>query len=306
MRAYLIRRVLSGVAVIVGLVVFVFFATHYIGDPVFLLVDREFSTEADRQELIEANGFDRPIWEQFEDFASGVLRGDLGDSILQGRPASEIVIERIPGTLLLTASALLFTFVISIPAAVVGARNAGRWPETVITTASTAMASVASFWLALGLIFVLAVRLPILPTSGYGSWQQLILPVLALSTPAIGQITQLVQASLTSELHQPYVTTARSKGLRERVVVARHILRNTALVTVTVFGSMLAVLLNGTVLIESIFAWPGVGQVGLQAVQQRDLPVLTAAVVYIGVLVTVINLALDLLYAYLDPRVRLT
>ena len=306
MRGYVIRRVLSGMAVVAGLLVFVFFATHYIGDPVYLLVDSELSTDEDRQALIEQHGFDRPVWEQFADFASGVVRGDLGDSIIQGRPATEVVTERLPGTLLLTGAAIIFTFLVSIPAAVVAARNAGRWPETVITTLSTGMASTASFWLALGLIFVLAVRMPVLPTSGYGSWQNLILPTVALSTPAIGQITQLVQSSLTNELRQAYVVTARSKGLREQVIVTRHVLRNTALVTVTVFGGMLAALLNGTVLIESIFAWPGVGQVGLQAVQSRDLPVLTAAVIYIGVLVTAINLLVDLVYIYLDPRVRLT
>ncbi len=306
MRGYVIRRILSGMGVVAGLLVFVFFATHYIGDPLYLLVDSELSTDEDRQALIEQHGFDRPVWEQFADFASGIARGDLGNSIIQGRPANEVVSERIPGTLLLTGSAIIFTFLVSIPAAVVAARNAGRWPETVITTLSTGTASTASFWLALGLIFVLAVRMPVLPTSGYGSWQNLILPTVALSTPAIGQITQLIQSSLTNELRQAYVVTARSKGLREQVIVTRHVLRNTALVTVTVFGGMLAALLNGTVLIEAIFAWPGVGQVGLQAVQSRDLPVLTAAVVYIGVLVTVINLLVDLVYVYLDPRVRLT
>lgn len=306
MRGYVIRRVLSGIGVIFGLLVFVFFATHYIGDPIYLLVDREFTTDEDRQAMIELHGFDRPVWEQFLDFVGGVTRSDLGDSIHQGRPATEVVQERLPGTLLLTASATLLTFLVSVPAAVIAARNAGRWPETVITMVSTAMASVASFWLALGLIFVLAVHWSVLPTSGYGSWKTLILPTVALATPAIGQITQILQSSLNTEMRQMYVVTARSKGLTEPKFVTRHILRNTALVTVTVFGSMLAVLLNGTVLIESIFAWPGVGQVGLQAVQGRDLPVLTAAVVYIGVLVITINIIVDLVYVYLDPRVRLT
>jgi peptide/nickel transport system permease protein len=164
---------------------------------------------------------------------------------------------------------------------------------------------VASFWLALALIFVFAVQLSLVPTSGYGSPTQLILPVLALSLPAAGQITQVIHASLLSEYRQPYVITARSKGLRERVVMYQHVLRNTAIVTLTLLGSMLAGLLNGTVLIESIFAWPGLGQVGLQAVQQRDLPVLMTVVFYFGVVVTVINLVVDIAYGYLDPRVRL-
>lgn len=305
MTRYLIQRLLSSTGVIVALLVFVFLATHYIGDPIFLLVDSELNTEADRQALIERHGFDRPIWEQFVDYASDALHGDFGRSIFQNRPATEIVIERIPATILLAGSALIFAFLVSVPLAIVGARNIGRWPDRVITVASTALASVASFWLALGLIFIFAVQTSILPTSGYGSWQHLILPTLALSLPAIGQITQVIQASLQDELLQPYVAAARARGLNERAVTVCHALRNTLIVTITMLGTTLAVLLNGTVLIESIFAWPGVGQVGLQAVQNRDLPVLAAAVFYIGVVVTVINLLVDLAYVALDPRVRL-
>lgn len=304
MRGYIIRRILGGIGVIFGLLFFVFVATHYIGDPLFLLVDRETSTVEDRDRIIEANGFNRPFHEQFVDFFSDALRGDLGESILQNRPATEVAFERIEGTLLLTGSALLTTFLIAIPASLVAVHYTGRWPEIAITTVSTALASVASFWLALGLIFVLAVKGSVLPTSGYGSPTHLILPTLALALPSAGQITQVIHASLLNEYRQPYVITARSKGLRDRAVMLRHVLRNTAIVTITLLGSLLAGLLNGTVLIESIFAWPGLGQVGLQAVQQRDLPVLMVTVFYIGVVVTVVNLLIDIAYGYLDPRVR--
>lgn len=305
MRGYILRRTLGGVGVIFALLVFVFLATHYIGDPLFLMVDRETSTEEDRQRIIDANGFDRPFHEQFIDFFSNAARGDLGDSILQNRPATEVAFERLPGTLRLTGMALLTTFLIAIPAALLATRFTGRWPELAITVASTALASVASFWLALALIYVFAVELALLPTSGYGSWNQMVLPVLALSLPAAGQITQVIHASLLNEFRQPYVITARAKGLRERVVMYQHVLRNTAIVTITLLGSMLAGLLNGTVLIESIFAWPGLGQVGLQAVQQRDLPVLMTVVFYFGVVVTVLNILVDIAYGYVDPRVRL-
>lgn len=305
MRGYIFRRILGGAGVIIGLLVFVFLATHYIGDPLFLMVDRETSTEEDRQRIIEANGFDRPFHEQFIDFFANAAQGDLGDSILQNRPATDVAFERLPGTLRLTGTALVTTFLIAIPAALLAVRFTGRWPELVITVVTTALASVASFWLALALIFVFAVQLSLVPTSGYGSPAQLILPVLALSLPAAGQITQVIHASLLNEYRQPYVITARSKGLRERIVMYQHVLRNTAIVTLTLLGSMLAGLLNGTVLIESIFAWPGLGQVGLQAVQQRDLPVLMTVVFYFGVVVTVINLVIDIAYGYFDPRVRL-
>jgi peptide/nickel transport system permease protein len=305
MTAYLARRVISGTAVLAGLIVLTFFASHYIGDPVHFLVDKELTSEAERQLLIETGGFDRPAWRQFLDFASGAVRGDFGRSIWQNRPAATVVLERVPATALLAAAALAFTIIVAVPAAVFAGRNADRWPETVVTTVATACSSMASFWWGLVLILVLAVRFSWLPTSGYGSWQHIILPVLALTPPVIGRITQVLQTSVANELRQPYVSTARSKGLRERAVVSRHVLRNTAIVAVTLFGAELAALLNGTVLVESIFAWPGVGQVALQAVQRRDLPVLMAAVFYVGVLVTVINLAVDVAYAWLDPRICL-
>lgn len=305
MQAYILRRLGGGVAVILALFVFVFLATHYIGDPLFLLIDRENSTEADRQRIIQANGFDRPFLEQFADFTGDAIRGDLGTSILQGRPATEVALERLPGTLRLTLAAILATFAIAIPLAMVAVRYTGRWPELLITVVATTLASIPSFWLALGMIFVLAVQLSLVPTSGYGSWQQYILPVLALSLPAASQIAQVIHTSLLDELRKPYVVTARSKGMREQAVMLRHVLRNTSIVVATLFGSLLAGLLNGSVIIESIFAWPGLGQVGLQAVENRDLPVLMVTVLYVGVTVTVINLLVDIGYAFLDPRVRL-
>jgi peptide/nickel transport system permease protein len=305
MRAYLARRLVSGAAVIAGLIVFTFLATHFIGDPVLLLVDKEFSSPEDRQQLMDAGGFTRPVWQQFADFAGGALRGDFGRSIWQNRPASDVVLERLPATALLAGAAIVFTWAIAIPAAVIAARNAGRWPDTVITALATAAASTASFWWALVLILVFAVGLGWLPTSGYGSWRHLILPVLALTPLTIGRITQVLQTSVAAELRQMYVSTARAKGLRERSIVRRHVLRNSAIVGVTLFGGELIALLNGAVIVESIFAWPGVGQVALQAIQRRDLPVLMASVFYVGVLVTVVNLLVDCAYAYLDPRVRL-
>jgi peptide/nickel transport system permease protein len=305
MTQYLIKRSLSGVAVIAALITFAFFATHYIGDPVYLMVDRELSTEADRQALLEAGGFNRPVWQQFGDFVTHAVQGDFGESIWQHRPASEVVLERLPATALLTVGAVLLTFSVSIPVAVFGAKNHGRWQETLSTTLSTALASFTSFWLALALILLLAVQIKLLPTSGYGLWPEIILPVIALSAPAIGHVTLVLQSSLYNEFNQQYVRTARAKGLPERVIATRHVLRNAGIVGLTVLGGLVLALMNGAVLIESIFAWPGVGQVSLQAIQRRDLPVLMAAVFYVGLTVTIVNLLVDLLYVYMDPRVRL-
>lgn len=307
MTRYLLARALGGAVVIVGLVVFSFLATHYIGDPVSLMVDSELSqdAEADRQALLEAGGFNRPVWEQFYDYCIRVVQGDFGMSLWQNRPAADVVVERIPATLQLGAASVLVTFAVAIPAALVAARYDGRWPDAVISTVSTALASVAPFWLGMGLIFLLAVQLGLVPTSGYGSWRHAVLPVLTISAQPIGHVTQVLRANLASEMRQGYVATARAKGLAERTVLSRHVLRNSAIVAVTALGGLSATLMNGAVLVETIFAWPGIGQVGLQAVERRDLPVLIASVFYIGVVVTVINLLVDVAYVYLDPRVRL-
>jgi peptide/nickel transport system permease protein len=290
--------------VIAGLVMVCFIAAWVIGDPVDLLTDKEFTTQAERDALAAAAGFDRPLHRQFLDYAGGVVRGDFGTSVWQNRPAAEVVLERVPATVLLAAVALAVTALVTVPAAVFAGRHAGRWPETVVTALATAAASTASFWWGLVLILVLAVRFQLLPTSGYGSWEHIVLPVLALTPQPIGRITQVLGTNVAGELRQQYVGTARSKGLRERTVMRRHVLRNTAIVGVTLFGGELAALLNGAVLVESIFAWPGVGQVALTAVQRRDLPVLMASVFYVGVLVTMLNLLVDLMYAWLDPRIR--
>jgi len=305
MTTYLIQRIASGAAVIVGLICVTFLASHYIGDPVFMMIDRELDTPEDRQRLIEAGGFDRPVWEQFAVYIGDVARGDFGNSLWQNRPATEVVLERVPATALLAGSVLLVTWVIAIPLAIVAGRRAGSWVDTTITTVSVGVSSFSSFWFGLVLIIIFAVRLGWLPTSGYGGIRYLVLPVLALAPAMAARVTQVLQTSVTTELRQQYVATARAKGLPERTVMSRHVLRNTALLGLTLLGGEVVSLMNGVILVETIFAWPGVGQISLQAIEKRDVRVLMAAVFYIGLLVTVLNIAVDLIYTYIDPRVRL-
>jgi peptide/nickel transport system permease protein len=306
MSRYLARRAMAGAAVIAGLLVLAFFATHYIGDPVFLLVDSELTTPEERDQLIRDAGFDRPVWEQFADFFGGALRGDFGESIWQNRPATLVVFERLPATLLLAGASLAVTFAIAVPCAVLAARNHNSRFHTALTVATTAMGSLPSFWIALALIFLFAIQLQWLPTSGYGGWQHLVLPTIALAIGPVGRYTQVLEAGITSELRKPYVSTARAKGLRERVVMSRHVLRNASVLALTLLAGEVLLLMNGAVVVETIFAWPGVGNIALTAVLRRDLPVLMAAVVYIGVLVTVVNLLVDVAYGLIDPRVKLT
>jgi peptide/nickel transport system permease protein len=303
---YLVRRLAAGAGVVVSLLVLTFLATHVIGDPVTLLVDRELGTEADRRALIAAAGFDRPVWQRFLDYAGNVVRGEFGQSLWQNRPARDVVFERIPATAQLASLTLAVTLLVAVPLAALGAAGHGRWPELLVTALTTAGAAIAPFWWALTLIMVVAVQLRWLPTSGIGTPQHLVLPVLALALQPVSRLTQVLHVGLVAENRQAYVTVARAKGLSWPLVTWRHVLRNAALPAVTVIGFEVVRLLSSTVLVETIFAWPGVGQVALQAVENRDLPVLVAAVFYVGVLVTLTNLVVDLVYPLLDARVRLT
>lgn len=304
MTGYLARRVSAGAAVVLSLLIVAFFATRYIGDPLFLLVNEEFTSPEERQRLIEAGGFDRPAWEQFLTFMGDALRGDFGRSIWQNRPATEVVLERLPASALLAACTLALTFVVAIPVSVVAARSGRGRLNTVVTVVTTACGSLPSFWFALALIFVFAVELRWLPTGGYGHWQNLVLPTVALAIAPIGRYTQVLEAAISGELRKPYVSTARAKGLRERAVMVRHVMRNATIIGLTLLGAEVIMLLNGTVLVESIFSWPGAGQTALDAVLRRDLPVLMASVVYVAVIVTVVNILVDVAYAAIDPRVR--
>lgn len=305
MSAFLVRRLLGAVTVVIALLLFTFFATYYIGDPIGLLVDPELYTEAEIAEIRSANGYDDPMWKQFARYVERVVQGDFGTSLWQQRPATELVLDRLPATVLLALTTVAFVTLLSVVLAVTAIWQRGRWAEHLITFVSTALACIPSFWLALVLILGLAVHLAWFPTSGYGEARNLVLPVLALSAQPVGTLTQVLHTGLQGEIGQPYVGVARSKGLTERMLLTSHVLRNSLVLLMTMLGSMLAMLLNGSVLIEAVFAWPGVGDLGLQAVRKRDLPVLTAVVFYAGISVTLINLLIDVIYARLDPRVRL-
>lgn len=305
MSAFLIKRSLGAVTVVIALLLFTFFATYFIGDPIGLLVDPELATEEEIAEIRAAAGLDRPLWAQFGAYANRVIRGDFGTSLWHQRPASELVFDRLPATIRLALLTVAVVVIVSVALALIAVWQRDKLVERLILLVATALACVPSFWLALVLILIFAVNLAWLPTSGFGGFRHTIMPVVSLAALPIGHLTQVLHAGLLTEIGQPYVGVARAKGLTERALLLTHVLRNSMVLLMTVVGSMLAVLLNGAVLVEAVFAWPGIGDLGLQAVRRRDLPVLTAVVFYAGVSVTVINLAVDLVYARVDPRVRL-
>lgn len=302
---YLTRR-LGGLAfVIVALIVFTFFATNVLGDPIALLTDPETTTQADIDAIRAANGLDRPLGERFISHTTGILQGDFGRSIVLGRPAGTVVLERVPATVGLAVITVVFSTIMAVALSIASVRFRGRWIAGVISTISTALACLPSFWLAILLILAFAVNWKVFPTSGYGFDRHLVLPVLSLSAQPIGYLTQVLSAGMREQFDQNYVRAARSRGLTEFRLLRDHVLRNTSILAVTMLGAMIAALVNGAVLAENIFAWPGIGNLGLSAVRSRDLPVLTAVIFYAGLTVTLINLAVDLLYTRIDPRVRL-
>jgi peptide/nickel transport system permease protein len=303
MTVYLVRRLFHSIFVLIGVTLLVFFVGRMIGDPARLMLPLE-ASEAQVQALRERLGFDQPIYIQLVRFAGDLARGDFGTSIWQGVPAMTLVLDRFPATVYLTAAVVAFSLIVGLPMGVVAA----IWPRSAIDRLTTIISvtgvSMPTFWLALVLIIVFAVNLRWVKTSGYGGIEFLILPVLALSVVHIGRIAQVVRSCMLDELSRPYVTTARSKGLREGQMVLRHALRNAAIPVITLTADEVAGLINGAVVIEVIFAWPGIGLLALNAIERRDFPVVQADVMLVAGVVVLLNLVVDLTYAYLDPRIR--
>src|SRR5881628_2143675 len=307
MRAFLLRRALHAVFVLWGVVTAVFFLVRLTGDPTPFLVDQS----ATQQEIAEARrslGLDRALHVQYLDFLRSVPRGDFGVSIREKRPAMRMVLEHFwPATVELAADALVLSTVLAVPLGVISATHRGRAADHASRLASLFLQSMPSFWLGIMLILLFAVHLGgLLPAYGTGTWRHLVLPALALAAAPLAQNVRLVRAGMLEVLGQDYVRTARAKGLGERRVVYRHALRNAALPVITVAGLSLGFMLSGALIIETVFAWPGMGRLIVQAVPGRDFPVIQAGVFVFALVFVVINVVVDILYTVADPRVRLT
>ena len=303
--AFLLRRALHSVVVIVCAVVLVFMVTHIVGDPVKLLLPLE-ATEQQRDQLRDSLGLSDPVLTQFGRFVGDALQGDLGESLWQRRPAAEVVLERVPATLLLVLSAFSVSLIASLVLGTLAALRPGSLGDKVITTASLVGVSIPNFFLALMLVLFVAVNVEWLPTSGYGTWQHLVLPTLALAALSTGRITQIVRSSVIDEMSKPYVTAARARGASMARTVTRHVLKNAAIPIVTLSGWELVRMLAGYMVpVEAVFSWPGVGLLAIDAVEQFDFAVIQAVVLLVAVMVVTVNFTIELLYAWLNPRIRL-
>jgi peptide/nickel transport system permease protein len=304
MSGYLLRRLWQAVLVLFAVSILSFVLIFLSGDPVAVLVPLNARAE-DMANIRRQYSLDQPLPMQYLLFLQKAAAGDLGESFRYRAPALPLVLGRLPTTMLLAATSLALATLISIPLGVLAATHRGRLPDTLATLGSLLAISMPSFWLGVILILIFAGALRVLPASGSGTWQQLILPAITISAFSIGLLTRLVRRSVAETLRQPFVTTARSKGLNEPAIAWRHVLRNSAIPVVTVMGLQFGALVGGSVVVETVFAWPGVGWLMIQSIEARDLPVIRAAVLVLAVFVVSINLSVDVLYTWIDPRIRL-
>ncbi|MGH7356605.1 MAG: nickel ABC transporter permease [Candidatus Rokuibacteriota bacterium] len=304
MRIYLTRRLLQSLIVLLGVSFVVFGILFLTGDPALVLLPPE-STVEDIQKFREAMGFNDPFFVQYGRFLAGALRGDFGQSIRHGEPAFHLVVERMPATFQLAGAALAVALALAIPAGIISAVRRNTALDYVSTVVALLGQSMPTFWLGIMLILVFSVQLNLLPSSGRGSFAHLVLPAITLGLFTTARITRLTRSGMLEVLNQDYIRTARAKGVGDPPVVWKHALKNAAIPIVTIVGIELGTLLGGSVITETIFAWPGVGRLSVQAIYNRDYPVVQAAVFLLATTFVLVNLFVDMVYTYLDPRIRL-
>jgi len=298
------RRLLLVIPVIWAVVTLVFVLLHLVpGDPVLAFLG-ETATPEQVAEMRHRFGLDRPLLEQYANYWKQVLRGDLGVTFVDRRPVAEKILSRYPATLQLAVAALLVAVLIAIPLGVTAARHHGGVRDAVASVVALLGIALPNFALGPLLIFFFSVKLGLLPPSGFGDPAHLILPALTLGAALAAILTRLVRASVLEELHQDYVKTARAKGLDERTVLYRHVLRNGLIPVVTIVGLQFGVLLGGAIITERIFNWPGIGTLTIEAIAARDYPLVQGCLLVIALTYIVVNTATDLLYRVLDPRIK--
>lgn len=301
----LIRRLVWAVPVVFGVLTLVFFLIHLIpGDPVDLMLGEQ-AAPADRAALRSALRLDDPIPAQYGRFLSGMARGDLGRSLRSGRPVAEMILTRYPATLQLAFGALLIALLIAIPIGIFSAVRPQTPADTAALFFSLLGVSIPNFWLGPLLIMLFSIRLDWLPVSGRGGPASLVLPALTLGIGMSALLVRMTRASLLEVVRKEYVLAARAKGLSERAVILKHAFPNALIPLLTVVGLQFGALLTGSIITETIFSWPGLGRLTLQAIQGRDYPLVQGCILAIALTYLFANLLVDLLYAAADPRIRL-
>lgn len=303
MGKYLIKSLLEIIPVLFIISFIVFFLVHVTGDPVALMLP-ETATDEDRMILTQALGLDRPLLVQYGLFMQHVITGDFGMSMRYNQPALSVVVERIPASLELALSGMAIATAISIPFGILSAVKRNTLLDVLISGLSVVGKAMPNFWIGIMLILLFSVTFHLFPVSGRGTPDHLVLPAITLGTGIAAEMTRLVRSSMLEILAQDHIRTARSKGLREFVVVCKHALSNAMIPVITIFALQFSQVIGGTLVTETVFAWPGLGQLIIHAVNTHDMPIIEAAVFVVAIFVICCNLAADLALRLLDPRIK--
>lgn len=303
MFAYIGRRAYHSVISVIGLLTLVFFLTRLTGDPSALYLPLDSSLEA-RQAFAKLNGLDQPIYLQFLQYLSNLLSLDFGQSLRQNRSALEVALDAFPATLQLALIAMTLSTGLAIFIGAMAAARPGSLFDRVAGVVSLAGASTPDFWIAIVGILVFSVGLGLFPTSGTGTALHWIMPIAVLMLRPFGLLVQVVRGTMISALASPYIKTAHAKGMKRRKIIFGHALRNSLLPVITVAGDLMTGLVNGAVVVETIFGWPGIGKLMIDSIIQRDFAVVQSTILVTAIAIFVVNIAIDLLYVALDPRIR--
>lgn len=303
MTAYVVKRLVQAVPVLLGITLVAFLLVRLTGDPASVMLPPDVPKETAEQFRREF-GLDQPVWVQYAQFVGNAARGDFGKSIRYKEPVSSLFLERLPATLELGAAAMLIALAIGMPAGIISAVKRNTWIDTLVRFLALVGQAIPGFYLGLMLIIVVAVQWRLLPTSGRGAPEQLVLPAVTLAAAIIALLARFTRGAVLDVLRQDFVRTARAKGLAESLVLRRHVLKNAMIPVVTVIGLQVGQLFSGAVVTETVFAWPGIGRLMVQAIYTRDFPIVQATVMIVALLFVLVNLIVDLAYAWLDPRIK--
>ena len=305
MTRYILRRLAQAIPVLLGITLFTFLMAHLTpGDPVVIYSMGKPLSEEREAQIREQFGLDRPLWEQYRDYMADLLRGDLGSGLHDKRPVWDTIREAIWPTLQLTLAGLAVAIVLGVTLGILAAIFHNSWLDSAAMVVALLGVSTPVFYLGLLLLFAFSFHFHLFPATGTGGWQNLVLPALTVGFASAAYIARLVRSSMLEVLRQDYVTTARAKGVRERVVVTSHALKNALIPVVTFFGIQLAGLLTGAVVTEQVFSRPGLGRVAITAITSRDFPLIQGTVLVTAIVYVLVNLVIDLSYAVFDPRIR--
>jgi len=304
MNRYVLKRLLQAFLVLLGVSFATFIVSHLTGDPVALMAPENASRE-EKEQLRQFLGLDKPIAEQYLTFITQAVQGNLGYSFVQRSKVLDLVLERLPATLELALVSFLLSLVIAVPLGIIIALRRNTVWDFVVTALAMIGQAAPGFWIGLMLIIVFAVELKLLPVSGSGGLEYIVLPAVTLALQSAARLTRLVRASMLEVLGSDYIRTARAKGMRNYVVLWVHTFRNAMIPVVTMAGLEFAELISGAFITETIFAWPGIGRLAVNAVYQRDFPVVQGVVLVAAAGFVLVNLVVDMLYAAIDPRVKM-